>query len=1005
MKNLYKHKTHIRRLGFLFFCLWYGLVFSQESKIITGNVQDVNGPLPGVLIQVKNSVNGASTDEKGNYSIRVKPNDKLIFFFIGYHTQEILIKNQTVLNLEMIQDSQQLDEITINAGYYTVKDRERTGSISRVTAKDIELQPVLNPLQALQGRMAGVHITQYSGVAGGGFDIKIRGLNSLNIIGKSAIDGNKPLYIVDGVPFLTDKMANSTLSGGLLPFSESNPLNAINPKDIESIEILKDADATAIYGSRGANGVVLITTKRNKSGKTNFSINTSTAFSKVASKMKLMNTQQFNQMRDEAYARDGNPIDLPYFHDLNGNWGRNRYTDWQKELIGGTAMAKNIQLSVNGGGSTTQFGISAVHNEETTVFPSDKGYKRNNFNLHLNHQSKDNKFQINASSYYSIQQNNLISKDLTTTALTLAPNSPALYNADGSLNWQNGTFENPLAYDIASYSYENRAAVYNANLSYAFLPQFSFKLNTGLTTNHFDELKLEPHTMYNPSLGYTSASSVAQKGNGMSNSYIIEPQIHGSFEKGDHRVEALIGATLQATKNSSSSIRGENFNSNEMITNIGSAKNKYIVGVGNSEYRYAALFGRLNYTYNGKYILNITGRRDGSSRFGDNYRFGNFGALGAAWLFSEENFAKSISWLSFGKLRSSYGSTGSDNIGDYQYMDTYNLGNFFYDGEAGMGPTRLYNPNFSWEKTNKLEVALELGMFNDKIHTSVAWYQNRSSNQLVGVPLPGTTGFSKVDANLNATVENRGWEWTLQTTNFENHDWKWTTNFNISFPKNTLLAFPNLEGSTYANQYVIGQSTSVRKMYKYEGLDPVTGIYTFRDYNTDGKLTSVEDKKTLKDMGVKYHGGLQNSLRYKNFNLDVLFQFVKQLQRNYDANLYLPGSMFNEAIEVLDRYDSSNTNARYAYYTSGSDALLYSATQKVTESDRSVSDASFIRLKNLSLDYTIQLPKAKIESLKIYVQGQNLWTYTKYFGLDPEFLVSGYLPPLKTYALGVQLTF
>lgn len=1003
MKNNYKPYRFLYLYLALLFCISIQHISAQNSITINGQVRDTQGTLPGVMIQIINSSNGVLTDENGNYSIQVKPNEKLLFSFIGYHSQEIQIVNQRILNVELVQDTEQLDEITINAGYYTVKDKERTGSIARVTAKDIELQPVLNPLQALQGRMAGVHITQYSGVAGGGFDIKIRGENSLRKTG--FINANSPLFIIDGVPFLSDRMTNTNLSASILPMGDSNPLNAINPKDIESIEILKDADATAIYGSRGANGVVLITTKRNKSGKTNFSINTSTAFSKVASKMKLLNTQQFNQMREEAYARDGNSMNLPSYHDLNGNWDRNRNTDWQKELIGGTAMSKNIQLGINGGGATTQFGVSAAHNEETTVFPSDKGYKRNSFNLHLNHQSKDNKLQVNASSYYSIQQNNLLTKDLTSLALTLAPNAPALYKADGSLNWQNGTFENPLAYEQASYSYENTAAIYNVNLSYAFAPQLSFKLNAGLTTNHFDEMKLEPHTMYNPSLGYSSANSVAQQGNGTNSSYIIEPQFHGNFQKGKHRFDALFGATFQANGNNSSFIRGENFNSDAMITNIGSAKTKTIMSVGNSEYRYAALFGRLNYTYDGKYIINITGRRDGSSRFGDNYRFGNFGAIGGAWLFSEEEFAKELSWLNFGKLRGSYGSTGSDNIGDYQFMDTYNLGGFLYDGETGMGPTRLYNPNFSWEKTNKLEVALEIGLFKNRLNTSLAWYKNRSSNQLVGIPLPGTTGFSKVDANLNATVENKGWEWTLQTTNIQSQDWRWTSSFNISFPKNTLLAFPNLEGSTYANQYLVGQSTSIRKMYKYEGLDPATGLYTFRDYNKDNKLTSVEDKKVIKEMGVKYHGGFQNSLSYKNFNLDVSFQFVKQLQPNYDASLFLPGVMSNVPIEVLDRYSSSNTTARYAYYTSGSDVALYTATQRIPESDRAVGDASFIRLKNLSLDYTIQLPKAKIESLKIYVQGQNLWTYTNYFGLDPEFLISGYLPPLKTYALGVQLTF
>lgn len=964
---------------------------------LSGTVKDSFGALGGVIVTVGTTV--VTTDLEGKYTTYITSGDRITFSMMGYKDQSMVYSGGSVLNITLIEDTSTLDEIVVNAGYYTVKDRERTGNIARVTAKDIELQPVLNPIQALQGRMAGVNITQYSGTPGGGFNVQIRGKNSLNL------NANDPLYIIDGIPNSINNLSTTSMSASILPARSISPLNSINPSDIESIEILKDADATAIYGSRGANGVVLITTKKGKKNSTDITLNTSTTFSNVAKKMKLLTTEEFNQMRKEAFLNDGITSNYPYYaYDMNGTWDKTKYTDWQKELIGKTAIGQNTQLSISSGNYNNKFLLSLNHSEQSSVFPTDKKFTRKSLSFNYNHTSENQKFTFSTSTNYSELKNDLIQTDLTSTALNLAPIAPSLFKEDGSLNWDYGVFGNPIAPMQATYDYKNRQLILNANLGYNIFENLSLKLSGGLTTTNFEENKYTPHTIYDPANNYTSAQSSVQKGLNNASSYIIEPQISYIKKINDlHEINFLVGSTFQSTDTNMLSINASNFSSNLFLKNIGSAKTKTISSTGNTQYKYASIFSRLNYKYSDKYIANITARRDGSSRFGDKQKFGNFGAIGIAWIFSNENFLKNLKWLDFGKIRTSYGITGSDNIGDYQYLDTYTIGTNIYDGLTELLPSRLLNPNYSWEQTNKLEAALELSLFNNSINTTLAWYRNKSANQLIGVPLPYTTGFPSIQDNLKATVLNTGWEFSINTNNIKTNNWYWTTNFNISFPKNKLLEFPNLEGSTFANNYVVGKSLSIKKLYNLEGVDPITGLYKFTDYNNDGKLTAIEDKQIIKSTDVEYHGGIANTVQYKNFTLDFLFQFVKQSNLNYNS-VIKPGALFNQPRQLLDRWSESNPHSQYSYYTSGLNSQLNELQAIFKESNKTFSDASYIRLKNVSLTYQFSIPKARIKTLRIYVLGQNLWTITNYFGLDPEFLNLGYLPPLRTYSFGIQLT-
>ncbi|MNQ74615.1 TonB dependent receptor [compost metagenome] len=437
---------------------------------------------------------------------------------------------------------------------------------------------------------------------------------------------------------------------------------------------------------------------------------------------------------------------------------------------------------------------------------------------------------------------------------------------------------------------------------------------------------------------------------------------------------------------------------------MASATSKYIFASDETVYKYQAFFGRINYNWNQKYILNLTGRRDGSSRFGPGKQFATFGAVGAAWLFSNESFLEDSAVLSFGKLRASYGSSGNDQIGDYQYLDTYASSGQNYNGIIGLDPTRLYNPDFSWETNKKLEVALETGFFGDRIFLTAAWYRNRSSNQLVGIPLPGTTGFSSINANLDATVENSGLEFTLRTINFERANFKWSTNFNISASRNKLIAFPGLEGSTYSNKYVIGESTSIVKVYQFNGVNPQTGLYEVEDVNSDGMITSSGDKKTIADLTPEYFGGLENLFQYKNWQLDFLFQFVKQ--QNYDYSPNVPGgSPINQHVDMVNAWQQLGDETAFQMNTSGQNGDAVNAYYNYVDSDASIVDASYIRLKNIALSYEVPLQMLKGVQCKLSLQGQNVLTFTPYKGGDPEFKYTGYLPPLKVFTAGVQLTF
>lgn len=977
--------------------------FRERAHVATimGEVTDAatQQPMAGVNIIVKGTTEGTTTNAEGRYTIWAQHDDVLVFSFIGFTTFEIPVNDQTVINVAMTEDITGLEEVEINAGYWNVRKKDQTGNIIRLGAEDIEKHPISDPIAALEGRISGVEIIQTTGVPGGSFSVRIRGQNSIG-------NGNEPLYIVDGVPYTNESMASFSNSSNIFPKGTS-PLNFINPSDIASIEVLKDADATAIYGSRGANGVILITTKRGQKGKTAVNMHFYTGAGKVTQKFDLLNTAEYLQMRNEAFRNEGTVPTVLNAPDLL-TWDTTRYTDWQRELIGGRAMYSDAQMSISGGSAETQFLIGGGFHKEGSVFPGDDSNRRLSFHLNLTNSSLDRKFKTAVTMSYSASEINLIERDLTSVALKLPPNAPPLYKPSGELNWDANSYNqllpHPLAYLQRNFDSNIRNLIGNVVLSYTLLPNLEIKTSLGYTHIDGESVTIIPKKSYYPPVAQTLQNSSSFSNNGFQN-WIVEPQINWNLESGKHGLGVSAGTSFLEQISEGLVEAGSGFVSESLMSNLKAASTITISSDRYLQYRYHALFGRINYRFNEKYIVNLTGRRDGSSRFGSNNRFTMFGAVGTAWLFSMEEFiTNNLPFLSFGKLRASYGLTGNDQIGDYQYLDTYTSSGSYYN-VAGLKPVRLSNPDFAWETNTKFEAAIELGFSSDRVLLEGNYYRNRSSNQLIGFSLPPTTGFTNIQGNLPATVENSGFEIGLNSSNVSSADFRWATSFNATFPRNELIEFPNLERSpTYADRLVVGEPLNIRKLFLFEGVNPQTGLYEFKDVNEDGALNS-EDQHAIEFLGRKFYCGLNNSLTWKGFEFSFLFQYVEQTANNYISSFGVaPGGFSNQPIYVMDRWQRDGDNSEGQKFTTTSGLSAYS---KLISTGASISDASFLRLKNLSISYHFPsgwLQRIELQECRLYILGQNLFTITKFKGLDPE-TGNSVLPPLSVLTGGIQISF
>lgn len=965
---------------------------------VSGKVTDADGnPLAGASVKVKGTTLGTTTNADGVFVLKgVEENATLIFSYAEHETVELKVGGRTSVSVELKRSEGELKEVVINKGYYTEKQRLSTGNVTKVMGKDIEKQPIGDPILALQGRVAGLQMSLSSGIPGARVDIQLRGQNSLRFT------ANNPLFIVDGIPFPSTTLTNNSMFGA----GHLSPFSSINMDNIESIEVLKDADATAIYGSRGANGVILISTKKGKAGKVKVTASVSTGQGKITRKLELLNTQQYLAMRHQAFANDGQ-TPQPWDYDVYGTWDTTRYTDWQKVFIGNTAHTTNAQLSLSGGNELTQYLIGGSYRKETTVFPGNYNDKKSSVFLNISNRSTNRKFISQLSASYLIDNNLLPTEDLTSN-IFLAPNAPALYNPDGTLNWEYDTWGNPFASLNGKSTSITTNLIGNLNLSYSLLPGLDIKTMLGYNKVRMDQHMLFPLSIYNPAYANFSFSKHNFGDNNITN-WNIEPQITYNRQVSNGRLEALIGSTFQETTNESIAQTATHFLSDALIENIAAASNISVVNMGYTKYRYSSIFARIGFNWKGRYLINLTGRSDGSTKFGSGSQFGNFGAIGAGWIFSNEDFIKSnLAFISYGKLRGSYGTTGNDLLPPYQYLSSYSSYSRMYLGSTGLYATRLANPNFRWEMVKKLEFGLELGFIKDRILLYSSFYQNRTDNQLVGYSLPGITGFTSVQSNLPAVIQNRGLEFELNTYNIQGKDFTWKTAFNISFPKNKLQAFPNLKASSYATQYEIGLHLSSSKKYHYLGVDPQTGILQFQDFNGDGILTSSHDKVFSDGVRQKYFGGFNNSFTYKGFSLDVFFQFVKQTGTLLLWNS-IPGVMnTNQPTTLLDSWMKPGDITNIPKVTQAL-GPSFDGINNFIESDGRIADASFIRLKNVSINYNLSnrwAKKIKLDNASIFLNGQNLWTITDYKGLDPEIQRENLVLSLpRVIVFGIKINF
>lgn len=985
------------------------VTLSVAEVDVHGRVVNENGEaVASASIVVKgDKTKGTTTDADGNFSLKgVDENATLIISGVNIESFEVKVKSRTDLaTLTATTKVTKLDELQFIAYGQTTK-RYSTGSISKITSDEISQQPVSNPLAAIEGRASGIQITQQTGVPGGGFKVLIRGQNSLRdqtVLGSAFVEGNNPFYIIDGVPYNSNSFqqlngANATAGTNI----QASPLNFLNPSDIESIEILKDADATAIYGSRGANGVVLITTKSGKAGKTKVEVNTYAGAGAVTRTRSYLNLRQYLDMRHEAFKND-NANPSTFDNDINGTWDTTRYTDWQKLLIGGTAHYYDAQTTISGGNQFTQFIMGGTYHKETTVFPGDFADQKASARIGVKHQSENKKFIAQMNADYMTDNNTLMGTDLT-NFINTPPDAPPIYDNNGKLNWL-GSFSNPFQYVLRTYSNKGFSLISSSLLSYQIADGLKAKINLGYTQTRTDENSTKPISSQNP-IGVVTGS-VVQASLSL-NTWIAEPQITYDRNFNFGRIEALVGTSFQENKLRTANINATGFPNDNLLGIISNATS-ITSSINNTLYHYNAVFGRIKYSINDKYIVDLTARRDASSRFGAGKQFGNFGSGAAAWIFTKEKFSKDLfPFLSFGKLRMSYGTTGNDQIGDYGYLSTYSSTNITYQGLVGLMPSRLDNPLFSWEVTRKIDASLDLGILKDRVVFNFSYYRNRSSNQLVGFPLSTVTGFNSIQSNFPAVVQNMGWEFELQANPIKTKQFSWSSGFNLTIPKNRLVSFKNIQNTVFNNYYVVGQPLSILKGFKLIGVDTATGRFQFADSQGQPTFTpsSPSDNIYHAFRGQYFYGGFQNSINYRGFILDVLFQFAKQTGIN-NAYSGLPGSALNQLTTVLDRWQKPGDIATIQRFNQ--DYSLYSlATIAISQSNFAVINASYVRLKNLSLSYFLSgkwMQKLHLQTSRIYIQGQNLLTITKYKNADPESQNPLTLPPLKVITAGIQITF
>jgi len=1000
----------------------------KDTLEVKGRVINLQAePLVNASVTSLKTKKSVQTNAKGQYSIMgLAPDDELIISYVGYKTQKIKIAGRSDISAVLEVSNDELDKAVVQA-YGTTSQRFTTGNIGVVTAEDIRKQPVTNPLLALEGRVAGLVITPQTGYESGPIKVEIRGRNGVNPLFTS-----DPLYIIDGVPLTIldvggvhmSAYSSNAISAGIdqthISFiGGQSPLASINPADIESIEVLKDADATAIYGSRGAAGVILITTKKGKAGKSRFDLDVSQGLSYITRYWDMLNTPQYLQMRREAFKNDGitpsAAAGTGFAPDLY-IWDTTRYTNWQKYLFGNAGKWTNVQGAYSGGTAQTTYRLAAGYGRTTDISTFHGANQKASLAVNLNTTNVNQRFKTAFTANFTYTDYNM--NNITGVA-TLAPNAPAIYDSTGNFNyaqWDASSTNFPFTSMGWTYESKTNFLTSNLSLSYNILKGLIARASFGYNLSMNSQVQLQPISSQDPHAA-TKPTGRALFGTNQLHNWIIEPQLEYTSFIGRGALDVLGGATVQANSTVAQTVTGGGYTDDVLLRSISNALT--ITAINNSGmYKYAGIFARINYRLDNKYILNLNGRRDGSSRFGPGKQFGDFGSVGAAWIMSEEGWMKKVlpKAISFVKLRGSYGITGSDAVGDYQYLSQWGNNSSpqisSYDGYSALVALIEDNPNFHWQVNKKLEGALDLSFLEDHINLEAAYYRNRCNNQLIGFPTPSFTGFSSVTANSPANVQNLGWEFQLSARIIEKKNFSWSTNFDLSLNRNKLLGYPHIDQSPYYNTLKIGQSLDNIYLLKYTGINPANGHYSYYDRNHDDTIivndniprgTGNDDRFVPVNLNPKFSGGWGHQFTYKRVMLSAFFTFRKQTGNN--ALGYTAGTLGNTSVwQFQHRWQSPGQEALAPRLTTKpgySDGLFSSSTGNW-------SDASFIRLQTLNLSYTVSdkwARKAGMSRMAFMLSAQNIFIITSYKGIDPEVPTFGGMPPARTITAGLSCSF
>lgn len=926
-------------------------VIKQDIRV-TGKVTGPNNePLFGVSVQVKGTTTGTSTNNAGEYSITAPENATLKFSYIGYLDKEAAVSNQNVLNVELTPSDKPLDQVVV-VGYGSQRKKDITGAVSTIKASDFENRPIVSAAAALQGQAAGVNVFASSGKPGWGLTVSVRGNTSLTAT-------NDPLYVVDGVIV--------------------NSIDFINPADIESFSVLKDASSAAIYGASGANGVVLVTTKKGTTGKAKISLNAYTGFSTFAKKIDVLDRDQYLDLIKSMGYTDPN----------------NNNTDWQ-DLAFHTGKEQNIQLGISGGNAGNRYYISGGYQKQQgVVAPAD--YDRYSIRVNLDNKVKD---WLNVSTNLSFLRSEFV--DITDNAggarggtiLSTLSSPPTLgvYRPDGtfSSNVNQGSWENPIAmaYGADQKSTENRV-IGNIAADIRLLSGLNFRSNFGIESqsSRWDKFQDPYMTDYGRSVKGVGYSSSTQRF-----VWLWENTLNYTKTFGDHIFTALVGHTMQESDFKYSYAEGRDF-PNAAVTTLNAAAQRISLPTTMKQWSKRSYLGRINYSYKDKYLLTTNLRYDGSSRFSEDERWGLFPSVSVAWRISNEDFMDNSTLFSDLKLRVGWGKTGNDGIDEYAHY-----GLFAPNGAGGFTFSNLPKEGLTWEKTAQTNVGIDASFLNNRLSVTIDGYIKKTTDLLVAVEPPPSSGYGAQTYNVGA-IENKGLEFTVNAVAINSQAVRWSINGNLSLNRNKITSLGPFSksipyGGVYERDNAIlampGKPLGSFYGYVSEGVDPATGMMKYADLDKSGGF-SDGDRTFIGYAQPDFIYGLTNTVSYGGFELNV---FLQGIQGNdiFNASRIETEGMYdskNQTTRVLNRWKTAGQITDVPRATGGSAGAPqgFSNNYNSIVSSRFVEDGSYMRLKALTLSYKFGndlLQRAGIGRLSLYVTAQNLFTITKYKGFDPE---------------------